>query len=264
VTKALTPDIGDLKADTRMSRLIVTDTPEALREIAELIRALDARPREVLIEAKMIQIVLRDIFSMGVDWESVFSSQSKFKGLGLIGDFPILPIPSRAIKMTVGELATDNYTATIEALREFGNTKLISSPRLITLSGKEALFMVGKREAYATTTVTQTEAAATTAESIQFVDVGITLRVTPVINEERFIVMKIEPEISDVIRWETTAQGNRVPIVQTSNAQTNVMVKDGVTIVIAGLIKDEIEDTSVGVPVLSQIPLIGGLFRYAT
>lgn len=261
VTKGLTPDIGSVKADKRMARLIVTDTPSALRKIEQLIRAVDARPRQVLIEAKMVQIQLTDKFSMGVEWQKLFSSQSRLRNVKLIGTFPILPSPKNVVGMTLGELSQDNYTATVQALQELGNTKLISAPRLVTLSDKEAVFMVGSREAYATTTVTQTEAAATTAETIQFIDVGITLRVTPSINEERFIVMKLKPEISQVVRWETTAQGNRVPIVQTSNAETNVLVKDGVTIVIAGLIKDNVEDSSQGIPIISQLPLIGGLFK---
>jgi general secretion pathway protein D len=109
--------------------------------------------------------------------------------------------------------------------------------------------------------VTQTQSAATTAEQVTFVDVGLQLKVLPTINEEGFINMKIRPEVSSVSRTLVTAAGNQIPIVDTSSADTTVMVKDGTTLVIAGLIKDEKIRTEKKFPILADVPILGALFR---
>jgi len=85
--------------------------------------------------------------------------------------------------------------------------------------------------------------------------------VTPTINQEGFVTMKIKPEVSSVTRTLTTASGNQIPIVQTSTAETTIMVKDGVTIIIAGLIEDQSLNTTKKVPILGDIPILGAAFR---
>src|SRR2546428_95319 len=109
--------------------------------------------------------------------------------------------------------------------------------------------------------VTQTTSASTTAEQVTFIDVGLQLKVLPTINEEGFVSMKIKPEVSSVSRSLTTAAGNSIPIVDTSSAETTVMVKDGTTLVIAGLMKDEKIGAEKKLPVLGDIPFLGALFR---
>jgi type II secretory pathway component GspD/PulD (secretin) len=263
VNKLLTPNFGEIKIDKRMNRFIVTDYPQVLENIAYLIYQFDIKPREVLIEAKMIQIVLSDEFTMGVNWQQVFSKYSAFKNVNLVGNFPIRGDLAQKVNLTttIGTIPATHYQLVIQALKNFGDNKLISAPRLITLSDKEAKFMVGTKEAYATTTRTTAQGGATTeTETVQFLDVGVTLMVTPTINEDKYITMLIKPEISSVTRYEVTALGNRIPIIETANTNTNVMVRDGVTIVIAGLIRDQKQRESGGIPVLSQIPIIGGLF----
>ncbi|MFH1230188.1 MAG: secretin N-terminal domain-containing protein [Planctomycetota bacterium] len=263
VTKLRTPGFGEIQIDKRMNRFIVTDHPQVLQDIANLVYQFDAKPREVLIEAKMIQIVLSDEFTMGVNWQQVFSKYSAFKDVKLVGNFPIRGDLAQKVNLTttIGTIPNTHYQLVVQALKNFGDNKLISSPRLITLSDKEAKFMVGTKEAYATTTRTTAQGGATTeTETVQFLEVGVTLMVTPTINEDKYITMLIKPEISSVTRYEVTALGNRIPIIETANTSTNVMVKDGVPIVIAGLIRDQKQRESGGVPLLSQIPIIGLLF----
>ncbi|MFB3069040.1 MAG: type II secretion system protein GspD [Acidobacteriota bacterium] len=163
--------------------------------------------------------------------------------------------------MDVGTLADDNFTAVIQLLQTVGTTDVLSTPRISVVENEEAKILVGTREAFITSVVTQTQQAATTSEEVTFIDVGVSLTVTPTINQEGFVTMKIKPEVSSVTRTLTTASGNEIPIVQTSTAETTVMVKDGVTIVIAGLIEDQSLNTTKKIPILGDIPILGAAFR---
>ncbi|MFH1228219.1 MAG: secretin N-terminal domain-containing protein [Planctomycetota bacterium] len=263
VTKALTKEgYGEIKVDERMNRLIVNDAPRNMDNIATLIKALDGKPRQVLIETKMIQIVLSNEFSMGIDWQQVFSKYSKWEDAKFVGTFPMAGTIGKVTNLSaqIGTIPATHYQLVLKALQAFGANKMISAPRLIAMQDKPAKFMVGSKEAYVTVTTTQTQASTTSSESVQFEDVGILLEVTPIINEDGFVEMKIKPEISSVTKQVQTSSGNIIPIVEKATTDTVVMVKDGVTIVIAGLIKDEKQSQKNGVPILSQIPIIGMLF----
>jgi general secretion pathway protein D len=141
-------------------------------------------------------------------------------------------------------------------------TNILSSPRITALNNEEAKILVGSTEPYVTTTTTTpATGAVTTAESVNFIDVGVKLFVTPVIHDDDYITMKIKPEVSSVTRFVTTGNKNTIPVVETSEAETTVMVKNGVTIVIGGLIKDEKIASVSKVPILGDIPLIGLAFK---
>ncbi|HPM43462.1 MAG TPA: type II and III secretion system protein, partial [Candidatus Omnitrophota bacterium] len=148
-------------------------------------------------------------------------------------------------------------------LKEVGKTELISSPRVTALDGQEAKIMVGTKEAFITaTTITPATGAVTTSEQVNFVDVGIQLYVTPYINKDGFVTMRIRPVVSSVAsRIKTTASPDGVPIVKTSEAETSVSVRDGVTLVMGGLIEDKIVRTENRIPFLGDIPFLGVPFR---
>lgn len=259
VSKILTKNIGKLKVDERTNTLIVTDLPQKIEEVEQMLTAFDTPPRQVLIEAKIVQVTLDDDFKMGIEWDRLLS-QAKFHSLRFTASFPASSL-SAYQKISVGTLATDDYTATINLLKSVGETKLISSPRIAALSGEEAKILVGTREAYVTQTISQAETTTTTAESIEYVDVGVKLHVTPIVHPDGFITMKIKPEVSSVIRTLTTAQGSQVPIIDTTEVETRVMVKDGVSVIIAGLIKDKKQVTKKSTPFFGSIPFLGVLFR---
>jgi type II secretory pathway component GspD/PulD (secretin) len=156
-----------------------------------------------------------------------------------------------------------DYKGIIDLLRTIGDTKILSSPRIMVLNNQEAKILVGSKDAYITSTVTQTEGNAVTAEAVNFVDVGIKLFVTPSINKNGFVTMKIRPEVSSSETKTIISQDKKtdVPIVSTSEAETTVLVKDGVTIIIGGLRKDERKKTVKKIPLLGEIPYLGALFR---
>ncbi len=258
VDKVLTPKLGAVSLDKRTNTLVVTDLPPKVQEIRQVIHAFDRKTREVIIEAKIIEVRLDDEFQMGVDWEALFSN---LKDLTLKTTLPITPPLASSAKLIIGSLAKDKFTATIEFLQTVGRVNILSTPQIAVVENEEATILVGTREAFVTSVVTQTANAATTAEDLTFIDVGIQLKVTPSINRDGFVTMKIKPEVSSVTRTLTTALGNEVPIVETSTAETTVMVRDGTTIVIAGLMKDETIENEKKIPILGDIPILGFAFR---
>ncbi len=261
VVKVLTPNMGDVRLDKRTNTLVVTDLAPRMNDVQRVIRAFDRKTREVNIAAKIIQVRLSDKYQMGVNWEVLFQQLSNLK---LQGTFPIAPPfgPAGPVgRLTVGTLADDDFTAVIDLLQSVGQTDVLSTPQIAVVENEEAKILVGTREAFVTSVVTQTQQAATTAEEVTFVDVGVKLTVTPTINREGYVTMKIKPEVSSVTRTLTTASGNEIPIIQESSAETTVMVKDGVTIIIAGLIEDGSRQTTNKVPILGDIPFIGAAFR---
>jgi general secretion pathway protein D len=264
---AATKDIGDIQYDKRTNRIMVTDTPNKMRQIENIISTFDERHRTVLIEAKIVQISLNKKFQMGVNWEHVFSKiNGEFVPGDIKGTFNILPIGGLGLAANIGDLSRNNYTALIQLLETAGKTNLLSSPRITALNNESAHILVGTKEAYVTTTVTTPGGGtpATTAEQVNFIDVGVKLYVTPSIGEDGYISLKIRPEVSSVDRVLTTSQGNSIPILRTSEAETSIVAKDGETILIGGLIEDHHEKSDSRIPWLGQIPILGFPFRGRT
>jgi type IV pilus assembly protein PilQ len=178
---------------------------------------------------------------------------------------------SSSTKVSAGERIhmgiVDNkrdFDLLIKYLQTIGKTQILSNPKIAVVNNQEAKIHVGERQAYVTSTTTTGQTTSTISEEVTFVDVGIKLSVTPTINSEGFITMQIKPEVSSVVSTLVTSQGNQIPIVDTSLAETTVMVKDGVTIVIGGLRKEEKTRTTEQFPFLSRIPLLGFLFHSGT
>jgi len=264
VTALLTPGYGDIKSDKRTKRFIVTDHASVLENITRLVHDFDGKPKQVLIEAKMVQIQLTDEFNMGIKWDQVFSGFSKLNDFKFEGNFPVVADAAKKINLTstVGTFPQGNFKYVLQALQTFGNNKLISAPRLLTLSDKKAHFHVGNTIQYYTTVLgpAATGTTAGTSETREYVEEGVKLTVTPSINKEGYITMEIIPDITKVLEWKITGQGNPYPAtIQKAISTANVMVKDSVTIVIAGIIKDEKEMSYAGIPFVSQLPIIGKL-----
>ncbi len=276
--------LGFVKADERSNQLIIKTLPERMKELEQLIQALDRKTRQVLIEAKIVEVTYVNGRVAGVDWDSVFSNL-KFQGVDTKGDFrtattgtPPSEVPAvtkldlnallglgpqgRRAKLgtlAFGTVARDGYEL-LRYLDTVGQTKIISNPRMLVTENQEARIHVGTREAYVTTTTTTGQTTSTTAEDVKFVDVGIQLAVTPVINQDGYVTMKIKPEVSSVVRTLTTPSKNQIPIIDTSTAETSLMVSDGMTVVLGGLRKEQKKFTDKRIPYLGQVPIVGPLF----
>jgi len=295
--------VGTVKADERSNRVVVQALPERMKGIEELISSLDTKTRQVLIDAKIVKVTLLNDSTMGVEWEGLMNvvGIGTKNVMNYLGNHPLSPLdrlgqsfvgdkavrvasttglnplsrvftsttqPTAGSKTTLSEKIyfgkTGRWEAVLSFLNTIGHTKILSNPKLAIVNNQEAKILVGKREAYVTTTTTTGQTTSTISEEVTFIDVGIQLAVTPTINADGFVTMKIKPEISSVVGSLVTPSKNIIPIVDTSTTETTVMIKDGSTIVIGGLRKNEKVYSSKQIPFFSKIPLIGNLFKSDT
>jgi type II secretory pathway component GspD/PulD (secretin) len=254
---AITQGTGEVIIDERSGKAIISDLPLKMKKLGMLVRELDEESRQVYVEADIVELTLDDHFQRGIDWERVFAEAVK-DGLAFAGYFPVTLTNFQTI--SVGTAASTNYHAILKFLNTYGKTNIISQPRIAVVNNEEANIMVGVRDAYITQTQSQATSTTVTSESVEFIDVGVKLKIVPRIGADGFITMKLKPEVSSVKDTITTSLGSRVPIVQTSQSETVVKVKDGMMIMIAGMVKTEDSDTITGWPVLSRIPFWNILF----
>jgi len=282
INSIITPEIGAMRTDVRTRSLIITDLPHKMEEIEKLLTMFDRRSKQVFIEAKIVQVSLSDQFSLGVNWNYVFQGLNPRSVLGanvepaFISQANIQPTVLSARDQILNQVdATggmgltyntivggQNLNVLLQALESVGETKILSNPHIATMDGKKAEIKVTTREPYSEAKL-ETGSTNVVGETFQFIDVGVSLDVTPRINDEDMISMLIRPEISSVIaRYKgsiSTTDG--VPVVRTSYADTTVLIKNGETIIIAGMIENEKTESEARVPILGRIPLLGVLFR---
>ncbi|MBU1998296.1 MAG: secretin N-terminal domain-containing protein [Candidatus Omnitrophota bacterium] len=296
--------VGYVKADIRTNQIIVQTLPERMVDIARLIESLDTRTLEVLLDVRIVQVRLNNKLSSGIEWEGLFdlgnqghqdtlayagsypfsamldstsgwqSRRDAYKSLGYVGSFPFTGTNVKNYtagtqsliteQMHLGLVGSQDFDFIINYLKTLGDTRILSNPKLAVINNQEAKIHVGEKQAYITTTTTQSTSITTTSEAVTYVDVGIQLAVTPTINDDGFVTIKIKPEISSVLSYLETSNKNKIPILDTSMAETIVMVKDGTSILIGGLSKEEKISSMTGTPILSKIPFIGEAFRQKT
>ncbi len=258
LSAAITPGTGEVIIDERSGKAIISDLPKKMERLEAIVQTLDEEARQVFVEAEIVQVTLSDKYQRGIDWEKVFGEG--VDTLDFVGYFPVSPALAAYQKISVGTLSENRYKSVVNLLDTFGDTEVLSQPKLAIVNKEEASIMVGSREAYVTQTSSQSTSTTVTSESVEFIDVGIKLKVSPTINNDGFISMKIKPEVSSVRETITTSLGSRIPIVQTSEAETTVKIKDGVTIMLGGMVEDRYSDSVEGIPGLSRLPVLGNLF----
>ncbi|MDP3042630.1 MAG: secretin N-terminal domain-containing protein [Candidatus Omnitrophota bacterium] len=261
LTAAITPGTGEVIIDERSQKAIISDLPQKMQRMNMVVRELDEQSRQVYVEADIVELTLSDKFERGIDWQKVFSSAA-MDGLTFAGYFPATLAAYQ--KISVGTLDRNHYQGILNFLNTYGKTNIISQPRIAVVNNEEANVMVGVREAYITQTQSQATSTLVTSESVEFIDVGVKLKIVPRIGADGFITMKLKPEVSSVKETITTAIGSRIPIVQTAQSETVVKIKDGSMIMIAGMTRVEDIETIKGWPVLAKIPILGVFFSNRT
>jgi type II secretory pathway component GspD/PulD (secretin) len=153
----------------------------------------------------------------------------------------------------------------MQAISEQGEVRVLSSPTISTLNNQKAIIRVGNQDVFFITGAVATQTTVTQTIQPMTIDVGIILDVTPQIAEDGTILMNIHPSITEKTGEKMTPDGKTTfPLLSVRETDTTVRVKDGQTIIIAGLMQEKNEETHIGVPVLQSVPLLGGLFRYKT
>jgi type II secretory pathway component GspD/PulD (secretin) len=247
----ITPDVGKIVVDERTNKMVVSDLAERIEVIKRLVSAFDEGSRQVAIAVRIIEVTLSDRTQRGIDW-------SRLRHFSLEGEFPVSL--SQFQRLGVGALEDDHFVAVMDFVRTQGDTRILSQPQIVAINNEEASILLGTRQAYVSQSQSQAEATTITSETVEYIDVGVKLNVTPTINKEGFVTMKIKPEVSSIKSTLITSVGSTIPIIDTSELETVVKVEDGQTIMIAGLVKDTLTDSTSGTPGLWNIPILGLLF----
>lgn len=260
--------VGTVVSDERSNQLIISAYPDRMKEVLEIVKSLDTPDRAVLLEVRILQLTLKPSFDYGIDWQKTFTGEGtpgSLQALDFHGSFPIDATTTTALntfgKFAVGNATADDYTLQINFLREVSDTKILANPRIMVLDNQEAKINIGDRVPYVITTTTGTGNNVSVSEEIKFIDIGLLLNVTPKINDDGFITMKIDPEISSRIGTLTTPTNNQIPIVNTTKLNSSIVVQDGKTVILGGLRRDDLTRQNRGVPGLMDIPVVGSLFQ---
>ena len=261
IAAVLTPDIGTIRIDPRTNSIIVSDLPHIIEKIEIIIAVFDRKTRAVFIEAKILQVTLSDTYKWGIDWDRLFSEVGGKKGMSVKSEVTMPVNLSTFGKLSVTRTGNSTLSSIMEILSTVGDTKILSNPHITVEDGKEATINVAIEQPYSETTTTITGSSTTTSTEFTFVNVGVKLNVTPTINADGYISIVIKPEVSSITSFFPSATAaDRAPVIETANAETTVLVKDGTTILIAGMIKATKTLSKNRVPLFGGIPVLGKVF----
>jgi type IV pilus assembly protein PilQ len=245
---AFVSDYGNVKGDKISNSIIVTDVPDNLRKLGQLIEQLDRRPYQVLIEVHVVDLKTTDMTDVGVDWSllhydnprsSVHSYNAPDLAAGSEIRFGI--IRSRYdLDLLVRALTTEN------------KAQILSSPRVMAVDHQMSEIHVGQEVPYSLVSYTEQGPQVST----NYRKVGTLLQVTPHVTHDGNIRIELNPEQSFVTEWR-----ENVPVIDTRTAKTVLLLGSGQTAVIGGLKKSDVTVSETKVPILGSIPLLGTLFR---
>jgi MSHA type pilus biogenesis protein MshL len=241
--------------------VIVTDYPSRLREVEKFLsRVEETVQRQVFIEAKIIEVSLNDDFQLGVDWRFIPNIMKLGTG-GLIRqsltgttDFPANN------RFQIGVANTD-FNALVDALSTQGKVEVLSSPRVSTLNNQKAIIKAAVEDVYFDVTVAAGTPPITTATP-KYITIGVILDVTPQIDSDGMIIMDIHPSVTERIRTASFPDtGQQAPIISVRETQTIIRVREGQTVLIAGLMQSKEKEELSGLPCIMNIPVAGEAFR---
>ena len=277
-----------IEADAGTNSLIITADTDEMAALEAVIARLDIRRAQVLVEAIIVEMEIVEGRELGLQWlfandsglyGSNISTSAAQQGRNATIAQAIIPEDSASEDIGVRDLAGAlsqvpgttfgwgvvdqglTMTTILNALESQGNANILSTPSLLTLDNEEAFITVGQQVPFVTGSYTNTGAAngvANPFQTIQRENVGVTLQVTPQINEGDSVVMDIVQEVSSISQQVLSASD---VITNERKIETKVLAKDGDIVVLGGLVKDDIQDSQQGVPLLSDIPVLGRLFR---
>ena len=253
-------------ADT--NTLIVTASMPDFNVIQSIVKRLDIVQEQISIDLLIVEVSEGDLHDLGIDWatldEAVSGSMRFFSSTNfgarmdyLSGDYEGLALG--AFRNVGGET---KYVSVLNALKRLTSSNIISSPNVTTTNHKEASFMAGDNIPYLKDSrITETDPTdPTVIKSYDYKDVGIDMKITPHINQGELIQLEIDSEFTQQ-KDSLTGLGAETPTISKRKIQTEIIMVDGASIVIGGLIREEANETVDGIPLLSDIPLLGELFK---
>ena len=275
VTPLLTPGVGGISVTQPANEGIAADSSKVggdqfangdavvihdyiavLNQIDQVISEVDRKPAQVAIDAMILKVTLDDKYSFGVDFAFLRNNPNVrlFSGSPL-GDLASLQ-PNGGLQFGFLDSTT---AAFVSALEQIGDTNIIASPHLMVIDKARAEILIGNQDGYINSTVTETS----TTQNVQFLETGAQLRLRPFISSDGMVRMEVHPELSTG-NVEVTPGPNplTLPHKDVTQVTTNIMVPDGCTVVIGGLMREELDTTTKQIPLLGSLPGIGFLFRH--
>lgn len=252
--------------------LIITDLPANLDAAAALLREVDSRPRQVLIEATILRATLNESNQFGVDFTMLggVDFQDVSSTSNAAADLQTGPLLPRDFEQTTFNINTDfagnvadggftfglidnGVAAFVRALEDITDVVVVANPKIIALNKQDAQVIVGRRDGYLTTTVTETAAV----QTVEFLETGTQIRFRPVINLDGTVRLTVHPKDSN---GGLTAAN--LPFEETTEAHADILVEDGHTVLIGGLFRERTVNSKSQIPVLGDIPIIGLGFSF--
>ena len=282
---------------SRSKTIVVSDTSASMEKVKKILEEIDKKPRQILIETRLVEVSADKLKDMGLDVGTGSSGSSSgtvtptpiskvtnTTGSQNAGDPAItsaggnlitnqitpsffspattgLTSANTGFKLLVRKLRGNQFEVLYHALEEIANANTLSSPRVLTLDSQEAKILVGSQFPILES---NTESGVTTQKLGYYQDIGIQLNVVPQISGEETINMIVHPSVSSFTSKVTTTGGAEYPIIDVREAETQVLMQSGETIVIGGLLKDVTKRQKIGVPLLGDIPVLGFLFQRRT
>ena len=260
---------GQINFDPRTNAVIVRDVQTNMDLIDEVVKTLDTVTPQVLIEAKIIETTLSNTDNLGIDW----TVKGSAGGAARPTTFPFTQdastrfLPSHSFSdpggatspFTYGTLSATALTAVLEMLHSRTDTNILSNPRVVTLDNQAAKIVVGTQFPIPQYTYNQ-EQGKLQVSGWDYKDIGIIFNVTPHVNNANLVTLELHPVVTDITR-STVIESTTLPILSVEETSTKVMIENGQTLVIAGLIKDKTTLKQKKVPFLGDIPIIGEAFK---
>jgi MSHA type pilus biogenesis protein MshL len=235
--------------------IMVRHYSSVLDEIGEYLDSIEKiAQRQVLIEAQIVEVIMHDNFSAGVDWNLAFEDL----GLALGQN-----VGASGINVFQAAISRGNFNAVIGAFANQGEVNVLSSPSVVTLNNQMALLSVGTQEVFFTTTTVfnGTGDLAQTITTPGTVTNGVILSVTPQVAADGWVTMSIQPAVTNLAGFETSPNGDRFPRMDVRVSDHVIRVPEGETIFIGGLLEDVMSDDETKTPLLGDIPILGNLFK---
>jgi type IV pilus assembly protein PilQ len=274
------------KREARTKVMVVSDIAKKIDEIGELIAQIDIKPKQILIKTRIMEVSEDLLNDFGFQWFTGSDPGTEIDigsgtGTGSINPFEQTPsvfnpstsslTPASGLEFAFKKITGTDLEAVLHAVKDDAYTNTLSAPTILTLNNQEASILVGEKYPIVTTEVS-TETNRVTGGSLDYYqDIGVQLNVVPQISgqSEDYINMIIHPAVTSLgtnVNISTAEDQNiaSYPRINTREAETQVLMKDGETIVIGGLLKDVKSNEEIGVPFLSKIPILGWLFKRQT
>lgn len=255
--KSIASEKGRLVINKVSGSILVTDFPQNLATIAEFLETIEgSAQRQVMIQARIIEVTLSDQYQMGIDWSAIAKSSS------LRGTFTQLLSPATGI-FQIG-ISDSDLSFLLDAMSKQGKMDILSSPKVSTLNNQPAVIKVAREDVYWEREFAYAETPSGQALGFsrpRWITVGILLKVTPQIGSDGLITMDIHPSVTEKVGESESPEGDVAPILDVRETNTVAKVRDGQTVIIAGLLQKSEKAEVTSVPLLGKIPLIGALFR---